>query len=72
MILLSYVNTELRDSGESLEEFCTRMDVEQAEMVRMLNAVGFYYDRKENRFRWSEKHGGDNVFVQKNTERLSK
>ena len=51
MILLSYVNTELRDSGESLEEFCTRMDVEQAEMVRMLNAVGFYYDRKENRFR---------------------
>ena len=51
MILLSYVNTELRDSGESLEEFYTRMDVEEAEMERMLNAVGFYYDRKENRFR---------------------
>lgn len=51
MILLSYVNTELRDSGESLEEFCTRMDVEWAEMERMLNAVGFYYDRKDNRFR---------------------
>ena len=51
MILLSYVNTELRDSGDSLEEFCVRMGVEQTELERVFDEVGFLYDEKENRFR---------------------
>ena len=51
MILLSYVNTELRDSGDSLEGFCVRMGVEQTELERVFDEVGFLYDEKENRFR---------------------
>ena len=51
MILLSYVNTELRDSGDSLEEFCVRMGVEQTELEKAFDEVGFLYDEKENRFR---------------------
>ena len=51
MIALSLVNTELRDSGDTLEEFCIRMDVEQAEIVTMFSAIGYRYDPQENRFR---------------------
>ena len=50
MILLSYVNTELRDSGDSLEEFCVRMDVEHTELEKVFDEIGFRYDEKENRF----------------------
>ena len=51
VILFSFVNTELRNSGESLEEFCFRMDVEQKELERAIAMAGFCYDMEQNRFR---------------------
>ena len=49
-ILLSYINTMLRDKYISLEDLCSNLDVEQHEVENVLNAINYTYDRKQNRF----------------------
>lgn len=49
-ILLSYVNTQLRDCCPSLEDFCAQQDISQEELTRRLEAIGYCYDRAHNRF----------------------
>ncbi len=49
-ILLSYVNTKLRDQYPSLEELCSAECVSIGELTKTLSAVGFEYDEKQNRF----------------------
>ena len=51
MILLSYVNTRLRDEYASLDALCEDQDAERAELEQKLEAVGFVYDPEQNRFR---------------------
>lgn len=50
MILLSYVNTKLRDDYPSLEEFCRDQGVPADEVQEKLGAIGFAYDPGLNRF----------------------
>lgn len=50
MILLSYVNTKLRDDYESLDALCEGLDVERAALEAALAAVGYAYDGERNRF----------------------
>ena len=50
IILLSYVNTKLRDEYDSLEELCAALDTDREELVRRLEAVGYTYDEEKNRF----------------------
>ncbi len=50
MILLSYVNTKLRDEYPSLDELCAALDADQEELVRRLETVGYTYDEDKNRF----------------------
>ncbi len=50
-ILLSVVNTALRDGCPSLEEFCRREDADPAALTAALAAVGFTYDPDRNQFR---------------------
>ena len=50
-ILLSYVNTLLRDEYPSLRELCKAKDLSAEETVKTLRSIGFEYDEKENRFR---------------------
>lgn len=50
IILLSYVNTKLRDSYPSLEEFCSSECVDVQEIIEKLSAVGYEYDKTLNRF----------------------
>lgn len=50
-ILLSYVNTRLRDCCPSLEDFCAQHDISPAELTCRLEAIGYYYDREHNCFR---------------------
>ena len=45
-ILLSIVNTKLRDRYASLED----MEVVQSEIVDSLNSIGYSYDRSRNSF----------------------
>lgn len=51
MILLSYVNTMLRDNFASLKEFCDANDFECEDIISKLSAVGFDYDEQLNQFR---------------------
>ncbi len=50
VILLSYLNTKLRDQYPSLEEFARTYDVSMEELQAKLSAIGYEYDRKQNRF----------------------
>ena len=51
MILLSWVNTRLRDEYASLDALCEDQDTDRAELERKLKAAGFVYDPAQNRFR---------------------
>lgn len=50
-ILLSYINTQLRDNYDSLDELCNSLDVERAVLEQKLNNVGFDYMEEINQFR---------------------
>ena len=51
VILLSYLNTQLRDFYPSLEEFCKSNDVDSESITQKLAAIGYTYDAAQNRFR---------------------
>lgn len=51
MILLSYINTQLRDNYPSLDELCECMDISRDELEQTLGKAGFEYDEAGNRFR---------------------
>lgn len=50
IILLSYINTHLRDDGIALEEFCLRENVSRTEIEKKMAAVGYTYNSETNRF----------------------
>lgn len=50
MILLSYVNTKLRDEYPSLGELCRSLGANEADLTRRLDAIGYEYDKSLNRF----------------------
>lgn len=50
-ILLSVVNTALRDRNCSLEEFAAEEQTEAEEIIRRLSAAGYIYDPLTNSFR---------------------
>ena len=49
-MLLSYVNTKLRDEFSSLDEFCACMDISRDDIIKVLSAVGYDYSEKHNSF----------------------
>ncbi len=50
MILLSYINTQLRDFYPSLEEFCKSLDVDMEEIKSKLATIDYTYNAECNRF----------------------
>lgn len=50
MILLSYINTKLRDEYPSLDELCAGLDADREELVQKLAAVNYAYNAEQNRF----------------------
>ena len=50
-ILLSLVNTYLRDRYCSLEELCEEEDVSQPEICTRLLKIGYAYDEEANTFK---------------------
>ena len=50
MVLLSYVNTKLRDFYPSLDALCDDLQVEQDEITQKLSSIGFQYDPARNQF----------------------
>ncbi len=49
-ILLSFVNTELRDFYSSLEEFCDDYQVSTGEISKKLSSIHYAYDSALNKF----------------------
>ena len=49
-ILLSFVNTKLRDEYPSLSEFCAALDADEREITAALAALDYRYDPDQNRF----------------------
>ena len=49
-MLLSYVNTQLRDNYSSLSELCASLGVNEEDVAGTLANAGFLYDEGLNRF----------------------
>ena len=49
-ILLSYVNTRLRDRFDSLDEFCEDEDIDRVRLEQQLGELGYVYSPEHNRF----------------------
>lgn len=50
MILLSYINTQLRDNYNSFKELCKSMCIDGQEIKSKLSAIDYSYDEALNRF----------------------
>lgn len=50
-ILLSYVNTRLRDCYSDLDALCEDVDASREELCARLSRIGYEYDREQNQFR---------------------
>lgn len=50
VILLSYVNTELRDHYSSLADLCRTLDISEEELVLALAGIGYHYNESTNQF----------------------
>jgi len=50
VILLSYVNTQLRDNYSSLEEMCRALDTDKSSIIAILSGIGYKYEPTQNRF----------------------
>lgn len=50
VILLSFTNTQLRDTFETLNEFCINFQISEEEICQKLAALNYAYDTKTNQF----------------------
>lgn len=50
-MLLSYLNTQLRDNYDSLEALCAAEDVDQKEIEDRLAAIDYHYSKEQNQFK---------------------
>ena len=50
VMLLSFVNTNLRDHFASLEELCAALDLSREELCEKLAKIDYEYDPAQNRF----------------------
>lgn len=50
MLLLSVVNTKLRDYYHNLDALCDDMNVEKEEIVNTLKTIDYEYDENRHKF----------------------
>ena len=50
MILLSFVNTKLRDFNSSLDDFCKENNLNEDEIKQKLEMIDYHYDEYKNKF----------------------
>ncbi len=49
-VLMSFVNTKLRDCYDSLDELCAAMNVDQVQLCSVMQSIGMEYNAKTNKF----------------------
>ncbi|MCI9330652.1 MAG: DUF4250 domain-containing protein [Oscillibacter sp.] len=50
VILLSYVNTKLRDEYPNLSELCAALDADEASLRKVLAELDYQYNAERNQF----------------------
>lgn len=50
-ILLSTVNTYLRDNYKTIDELCEDLDECKEEIDKILNSIGYYYNKESNQYK---------------------
>ncbi len=50
IILLSYINTQLRDNYTNFEEFCVANNCSSEDIIRTLEVIDYHYDADINQF----------------------
>ena len=50
VILLSYVNTQLRDYYDSLEALCTCRGLNKESLLDKMDSIDYHYDEETNQF----------------------
>ncbi len=50
VILLSVINTKLRDQYSSIEKLCEDLNIEQDELEKKLEGIAYQYDKVQNQF----------------------
>ena len=50
-ILLSLINTKLRDDYSSLDRLCEDMDVDKELIIERLEKIDYHYDNDQNSFK---------------------
>ena len=50
VMLMSFLNPQLRDNYDSLDELCAVYDLDKAEISRKLDAIDYHYDSTRNQF----------------------
>ena len=49
-VLLSYINTKLRDNYSSLDELIDDLDLDKEEIINTLKSINYEYDIDLNKF----------------------
>ena len=50
-ILVSIINTKLRDFYKSLDELCSDLDISKDDLTKKLEAIDYIYSKEENQFK---------------------
>lgn len=50
MLLLSVVNTKIRDEYHSLDRLCEDLQIDQTELMRILKGIDYEYDENRCQF----------------------
>jgi len=53
-ILLSYVNTKLRDEFHNLDDLCKSLNVNQFDLEQTLSSIGYEYVQELNHFSYGD------------------
>ena len=51
VMLLSYINTQLRDFYDSYEDLCKSLELDENEIRQKLLSIGYEYDDSLNQFK---------------------
>ncbi len=50
VILMSYLNTQLRDFYSDLDDLCKSLSLNRAQIEEKLSSIGYRYSAKHNQF----------------------
>lgn len=50
-MLLSFINTKLRDEFDNIDKFCEYYDKDKNEIEKKLENVGYRYNAEDNQFK---------------------